>query len=62
MGWKIIGGIDPNIKKCYDGDATPVPMILFGIFTRGITGLEMNWVGKKELFRFPFVFILDIWR
>jgi hypothetical protein len=23
MGWKIIGGIDPNIKKvCYDGDAT----------------------------------------
>jgi hypothetical protein len=24
-------------------------MILFGIFTRGITGLEMNWVGKKEL-------------
>jgi hypothetical protein len=32
-----------------------------GIFTRGITGLEMNWVGKKELFRFPFGFILDIW-
>jgi hypothetical protein len=30
-------------------------------FTRGITGLEMNWVGKKELFRFPFGFILDIW-
>ncbi|MFV8369444.1 1-acyl-sn-glycerol-3-phosphate acyltransferase [Flavobacterium sp. LB2R40] len=27
-----------------------------GIFTRGITGLEMNWVGKKELFRFPFGF------
>lgn len=24
-----------------------------GIFTRGITGLEMNFVGKKELFRFP---------
>ena len=24
-----------------------------GIFTRGIMGLEMNWVGKKELFRFP---------
>jgi 1-acyl-sn-glycerol-3-phosphate acyltransferase len=25
-----------------------------GIFTRGILGLEMNFVGKKELFRFPF--------
>ena len=27
-----------------------------GIFTRGITQLQMNWVGKKELFRFPFGF------
>lgn len=24
-----------------------------GLLTRGIIGLEMNWVGKKELFRFP---------
>jgi hypothetical protein len=24
-----------------------------GIFTRAITGLEMNFVGKKELFVFP---------
>jgi 1-acyl-sn-glycerol-3-phosphate acyltransferase len=55
MGWKIVGSIDPNIKKC-------VMMIMphtsahdfyLGIFTRGITGLEMNFVGKKELFRFP---------
>lgn len=55
MGWKIIGNIDPQILKC-------VMMIMphtswhdfyLGIFTRGITGLEMNWVGKKELFRFP---------
>jgi hypothetical protein len=27
-------------------------MILSGYFTRGITGLEMNFVGKKELFVF----------
>lgn len=55
MGWKIIGTIDVNIPKC-------VMMVVphtswhdfyLGIFTRGITGLEMNWVGKKELFRFP---------
>lgn len=25
-----------------------------GLFTRGIIGLDMHWVGKKELFRFPF--------
>jgi hypothetical protein len=42
MGWKIIGGIDPNIKKCYDGDATPVPMILFGILQGN------NWI-RNEL-------------
>jgi 1-acyl-sn-glycerol-3-phosphate acyltransferase len=58
MGWKIEGSIDPAIKKC-------VMMVMphtsshdfyLGIFTRGITGLEMNWVGKKELFRFPIGF------
>jgi hypothetical protein len=29
-----------------------------GIFTRAITGLEMNFVGKKELFVFLWVIIL----
>jgi 1-acyl-sn-glycerol-3-phosphate acyltransferase len=58
MGWKIVGSIDPDMKKC-------VMMVMphtsnhdfyLGVFTRGITGLEMHWVGKKELFRFPFGF------
>lgn len=56
MGWKIKGSVDPEIKKC-------VLMVMphtswhdfyLGLFTRGILGLEMNFVGKKELFRFPF--------
>lgn len=56
MGWRIVGTIDPSLKKC-------VMMVMphtsnhdfyLGIFTRGILGVEMNWVGKKELFRFPF--------
>jgi 1-acyl-sn-glycerol-3-phosphate acyltransferase len=56
MGWKIVGTIDPNCKKC-------VMMVLphtsahdfyLGIFTRGIIGLDMHWIGKKELFIFPF--------
>ncbi|WP_235892922.1 1-acyl-sn-glycerol-3-phosphate acyltransferase [Flavobacterium franklandianum] len=58
MNWKIEGTIDKSIMKC-------VLMILphtswhdfyLGIFTRGIIDLEMNFIGKKELFRFPFGF------
>ena len=56
MGWEIKGWFDPAIKKC-------VIMVMphtswhdfyIGLFARGIIGLEMHWVGKKELFRFPF--------
>ncbi|MGV9005040.1 1-acyl-sn-glycerol-3-phosphate acyltransferase [Flavobacterium sp.] len=55
MGWKISGTLDENIKKC-------VLMVLphtansdffIGLFTRGIMGMEMNFVAKKELFVFP---------
>jgi len=58
MGWKIIGTINPEIKKC-------VLMVLphtswhdfyIGLFSRGIIRLDMHWVGKKELFGFPFGF------
>jgi 1-acyl-sn-glycerol-3-phosphate acyltransferase len=56
MGWKINGSIAPEIRKCI---MIVVPHtswhdFYLGIFTRGITGLEMNYVAKKELFRFPF--------
>lgn len=56
MGWKIIGTFDPNIPKS-------VIIVLphtswhdfyLGLFTRGIAGLEMHFVAKKELFAFPF--------
>jgi 1-acyl-sn-glycerol-3-phosphate acyltransferase len=56
MGWKIEGAFDENVKKC-------IAMVLphtswhdfyLGIFTRGICDLEINFVAKKELFRFPF--------
>jgi 1-acyl-sn-glycerol-3-phosphate acyltransferase len=55
MGWKISGTIAPHIKKCI---MIVVPHtswhdFYLGIFTRGITKLEMNFVGKKELFKFP---------
>lgn len=56
MGWKIIGLENAEVKKC-------ILMVMphtsnhdfyIGLFTRGISGLQMNWVGKKELFKFPF--------
>lgn len=56
MGWKIVGTINPEVKKC-------VMMVMphtcnfdffIGLLSRGIIGLEMNFVGKKELFVFPF--------
>lgn len=55
MGWKINGTIDESVKKC-------VLMVIphtanfdffLGLFTRGIMQMEMNFVGKKELFVFP---------
>lgn len=56
MGWKIIGTVDEEVKKCV---MIVIPHtswhdFYLGIFARGIIGLEMNWVGKSELFRFPF--------
>lgn len=55
LGWEIVGTIDPKIKKCVMMVMPHTSALDFflGIFTRGILGLEMNWVGKKELFRFP---------
>jgi len=56
MGWKIEGSFDDKIKKCV---AIVLPHtswhdFYLGIFTRGISGLEINFIAKKELFRFPF--------
>lgn len=56
MGWKISGAMDPSITKSI---MIVVPHtswhdFYIGLFTRGIIGLEMHFVAKKELFRFPF--------
>ena len=55
MGWKIAGTIDPTIRKCVlmVMPHTSAHDFYLGIFTRGITGVDMNYVGKKELFGFP---------
>ena len=56
MGWKIEGVFNEEIKKS-------VLMVMphtswhdfyVAIICRGAVGSEINWIGKKELFRFPF--------
>ena len=56
MGWKITGANNINVDKC-------IFMVLphtswhdfyLGLFTRGIIGIPMHFVAKKELFKFPF--------
>jgi 1-acyl-sn-glycerol-3-phosphate acyltransferase len=55
MGWKIVGTIHADIKKCVMMvmPHTSAHDFYLGVFTRGITGIEMNFVAKKELFAFP---------
>lgn len=52
----MISRVDPEIKKCV---IIVVPHtsnldFLIGLLVRGIWGIRINFVGKKELFAFPF--------
>ncbi len=56
MGWKVEGGFDPNLKKSI---VIVVPHtswhdFYIGVFARRLSGVEINWVGKQELFKWPF--------
>jgi 1-acyl-sn-glycerol-3-phosphate acyltransferase len=56
MGWNIAGSINPELKKCV---MIVIPHtswmdFVIGVFARGSIGLQMHFVAKKELFRFPF--------
>lgn len=56
LGWKIEGAFDEKIKKCvvFVFPHTSWHDFYVAIFTRGILSLNINFVAKKELFRFPF--------
>ena len=56
LGWSIKGDFTPSIKKSV---IIVVPHtswhdFYIGVFTRRIMKTEINWVGKKELFKWPF--------
>jgi 1-acyl-sn-glycerol-3-phosphate acyltransferase len=56
MGWKLEGSFDPAIKKAV---VIVVPHtswhdFYIGAFTRKLSGVEINYIAKKELFQWPF--------
>ncbi|MEH6763155.1 MAG: 1-acyl-sn-glycerol-3-phosphate acyltransferase [Aequorivita antarctica] len=56
MGWRIEGVFDPTVKKAV---IIVVPHtswhdFYLGLFTRRITKTQINYIAKKELFRWPF--------
>jgi 1-acyl-sn-glycerol-3-phosphate acyltransferase len=55
-GWKIQGGIPPGIKKCVliAAPHTSNWDFLYGSFAWTLFGLKVNYLIKKEWFRFPF--------
>ncbi len=56
MGWHIDGAFDPTVKKAI---IIVVPHtswhdFYLGLFTRRLTKTQINYIAKKELFRWPF--------
>ncbi len=56
LGWKQEGTFDKKLKKCIFIVVPHTSWFDFfiGVMTRGVLGIDINWVGKKELFIFPF--------
>jgi len=56
LGWKLIGSFDAKIKKCIIIVIPHTSNLDFfiALLVRGIIGVQINFVGKKELFAFPF--------
>ena len=55
MGWKLLGNF-PEVSKCVVIVAphTSWHDFLVGLLVRKIVGLEINFIGKKSLFKPPF--------
>lgn len=56
LHWKLIGSIDPNIKKCIliVAPHTSWHDFLIGILVRKILDIQINFIAKRELFKPPF--------
>jgi 1-acyl-sn-glycerol-3-phosphate acyltransferase len=58
LGWKLENNFDPRIKKCVVIVAphTSSYDFLIGILVRQLMQVQINFIGKKELFKPPFGF------
>ena len=59
MGWKVVGNTTMSVDTIKKAVLIAVPHtswhdFFIGIFLRKIVGIKANFVGKKELFVFPF--------
>lgn len=56
LGWTLNGNISPKIKKCVIIVAPHTSWLDFylGVLVRGLLNVEINFMGKKELFKPPF--------
>src|SRR5690606_19636740 len=56
LKWKLIGAIDPAIKKCVFIVAPHTSWYDFfmGLMVRRLLGVQINFIAKKELFKPPF--------
>ncbi|HSP40185.1 MAG TPA: 1-acyl-sn-glycerol-3-phosphate acyltransferase [Gillisia sp.] len=56
LNWKLIGTIDPSVEKCVVIVAPHTSWYDFflGLLVRRILDLQINFIGKKELFKPPF--------
>ncbi|MCF6130576.1 1-acyl-sn-glycerol-3-phosphate acyltransferase [Flavobacterium sp. AS60] len=56
LGWNLIGTFDDSIKKCVVIVIPHTANVDFfiALLVRGIWNVKINFVGKKELFVFPF--------
>ena len=54
-GWKAIGGIPPEVKKCVLVAAPHTSNwdFVYGMCGLSLMGIQLNYLAKKELFRFP---------
>ena len=56
LGWKLTGTLGPSVKKCIVIVIPHTANVDFfiALLVRGIMNVEINFVGKNELFVFPF--------
>ena len=59
LGWKVIGGVPEDLKKCIIIAAPHTSNwdFIIGVMVRSIVGFKSKFLGKKSLFKAPYGWI-----